>query len=175
MSGKYILDSKLGRFASPAMTATAVILTIVLILAFYQNINQNIFAGLVLLLITSFVVFAKNGICISANPRRYKSYISFLGIKFGKWQQLNGYIDIAILRKTVSNRAYSRANVSAETSRETYFDICLLSPNHRKKLIVASFKDKEIAFDVAHKMAVKLNMKYAEYNPIISEETKARR
>jgi hypothetical protein len=175
MSEKYILDSKLGRFASPAMTSAAVILTIVLILAFYQNLNQNIFAGLALLLITGFIVFSKNGICISANTKNYKSYISFLGIKFGKWQQLNGYTDIALLRKTVSIRAFSRANVSAETSLETYFEICLLSPNHRKKLIVARFKDDEIAFDAAHKMAEKLNMKYAEYNPIISDATKAKR
>lgn len=175
MKETYLSDSKLGRISSPATTAAAILLSIVLFLAFYQNLNEKIIAGLGILLITGFMVFAKSGICISADKNNYKSYISFLGIKFGKWQQLIGYTDIAILKKTVSNRAYSRANVSAETSREIVYDICLLSSDHRRKLVIARFRDKDIAFSNLHQLADKLEFKCSEYNPVISEATKARR
>lgn len=172
----YIYKAKFGQIASPVVSFMAAIFMFFSLIALLQERAWwEVVVFCSLLLIFSFLLFAITGILISNDNKNYKIYISYFGIKFGKWKPLKDYPDLAILKKIVSNRAHSRANVSAETARNTFYLICLLTPNHREKIVIAKLKSKEEALKEAPIIASKIGANYTDYNPAISRSTRLRR
>ena len=61
------------------------------------------------------------------------------------------------------------------TVSDTYFDICLLNSNHRKKELINRQKNLKIAQDTINRLSKELEMDIVKYNPIISSKSKSRK
>jgi len=121
-----------------------------------------------------FVLVSKNGMDLSTKENYYKEYVSFFGVKSGKWKTAYGLTDIAILTlnktHTIGNIAVPNIKISdAETG------VYLLTPSHRKRKLVSTCKSFEKADELAKKIAVEMNKNYTKFNPQISQQTRNRR
>lgn len=166
-----MIDNKLGKFFPPV---TVVIGYVFLAIGLLLIIGSP-FLGIGLALIGTFGAFAKAGVQINANERMFREYTDLFGLKTGKWQSMDGFTDLAVLKKRITTTAHSRTNQSATTSSDEYFDVCLLDKSHRRKQIINRFTEMDMAVHNAQELATKLNLNYGLYNPEISAATKARR
>ncbi len=138
-------------------------------------IDLNPIVGIGLVFMGCFISLTKTGIQINLAEQQYKEYVSYFGIKLGKWKSLSVYSDISILTKRrLSSSSKSIAKVSSN-STEVHYDVCLLDKNHRRKLIVHRLKSKAHALDEARSLAVLINVQLSKYNPTISSITKQRK
>lgn len=167
-----IIDNKLGKLFPPATIVGAYTFMVIgfysiVEILFYDidSIVKNILLGIFLIIVGSFIAFASKGILLDIENRKYKTYTNIFAYKQGEWKSLHDFQFITVLHKKLSSRAFSRSNRSAITSREFYYDICLLNSNHRKKLIIARYTDKEMAINKAKELSSDLNMNLASYNP----------
>ena len=139
------------------------------------NIPFYLVGGLLACLIGAFISLSWNGVQIDIEQRAYKSYTRIYGFKFGKWQSVDDYPHVSILKSTQSFTAHSRANIPGVTGRNTFYQVCLLDENHRKKLPLKNEKDQEAATATAKDLAMKLGLSFTKYAPIVSAKTQMRR
>lgn len=166
-----MIDNELGKFFPPA---TVVVGYIFLVVGLLLTLG-NPFIGIGLAAIGTFGAFAKNGIQIKPDEKVFREYTALFGVTIGKWQSIDGFTDIAVLKKRITTTAYSRANRPATTSAEDYLDVCLLDETHRKKQVISRWTSMNLATRNAKELAHKLNLNYGSYNPEISAATRARR
>jgi len=157
---------------------TAGIIGIFFFLGLLTMLNEGKIVGILFFSLTLipilYVLASKNGMYLSTKENYYKEYISFLGIKTGKWKTAYGLTDIAILTlnktHTIGNFAAPNIKISdAETG------VYLLTPSHRKRKLVSTCKSFKEADELAKKIADKMNKNYTNFNPQISQKTKMRR
>lgn len=165
------IDNIIGKVSPPATAFVGYILSAVsLFIAFL-----NPLLGIPVLAIGLYLGFGKNGVEIKSNEKSLREYSSLFGLKFGSWKSIENYPDIAVLRNNVVSSAHSITNRSATTDKNTFFEIYLLDKNHRVKQLVKRMDEFEQALDEAKKLAKKLNVDLKNYNPVISQATRARR
>jgi len=71
---------------------------------------------------------------------------------------------LVILTRNLGYKTYSRGQVEANTS-DKYFEIYLMSENHRLRTLISRFKNKEIAIKKANDLEVRLNFNLETYCP----------
>ena len=168
---KNVLHFKLGTTFPTAMVAAGyVVMGIGSILTFDFPIGC-----LMTLVISGFICFTTEGVIIDLAQRRFKGYTRIYGIIRGKWDNLDTYKNVTILKSRLVSRGYSRANVSMVTSDNTYYEIYLVNETHRKKVLLRRLKGQVQAMREMEDISKKLGMEYAPYSPQISEQTRARR
>ncbi len=136
--------------------------------------SYNPIFGVILISIGIFVSQSRNGIELNPEQKTYRIYTKFLGLKFGKWHSYEKYPHLSILKRSISTTVYSRAHVAVTTSRNIYYDIFLLSANHRVKLMIQRSFDRETAKKSARHLALQLGVDFVAFNPTISAQTQAR-
>lgn len=166
-----LIDNSFGKTFTPAMVVMGY-----LVIAFGAiGILANPIVGVIFIFVGVFFALSKNGIQIVSDRKVYRTYTNILGMKFGKWQSWEKYPYLSILKRSISTVAFSRANIATTTSENTYYDIFLLTANHRGKFMIQRSTDKETAKAAALDLASKLNVEYVTYSPTISAKTQARR
>jgi len=169
---KKIIDNKLERLFTPAMTVGGYILMALSVLAF---LDGGYIGGVLLILAGGFIAFATNGILIDPNTKRTKQYIGYLGLRIGKWKSMEQYCHITILRSRESTTAYSRSNRATTTRAEIFYDVTLLDKTHRQKLGVKRLKGEQPAIASAKELMNILGFDFVKYNPVVSEATRINR
>lgn len=164
------LDNNFGKVFPPAIVYGSYL---IFALGIYSTLFN--FFGLLFVLLGAFGAFARNGMLLNPEKDSYKSYTWFLGLKLGSWQSMEGYSDLSILKSKQSTKAYSRAMIETETSNEEFYDIYLLSKNHRKKLLIKRSSLYDQAKIEAELLAQALNRPLVPYQPQLSAATQARR
>ena len=102
-------------------------------------------------------------------------YSGLFGLRMGSWQSLEGFTDIAVLRKRITTTAFSRSTRSGTTSDDVVFDVCLMDSSHRSKQIVDRSSDEALSIQKAKHLAKTLGLNYGAYNPEISASTRAKK
>lgn len=166
-----MIDNSISNFFPPAVRTVGYVILIAGILL----ILANPIIGIAITLIGTFVSFAKKGVQIDIGSKRFRDYTGLFGLAYGRWESLEGFTDISVLRKRISTTAYSRSNRSASTSSGIYYDVCLLDKTHRTKRIINRLTNEEESIKNAKELSAILEVDYAAYNPQISAATKARR
>jgi hypothetical protein len=166
-----MINNEFGKFFPPAAVAIGYIFLLVGLL----STLGNPFIGMALAAIGSIGAFARVGVQIKPDERVFRAYTALFGIATGKWQSMDGFSDIAVLKKRISTTAYSRSDRAATTSAEDYLDVCLLDKSHRKKQVINRCTDMDTAIRNAQELAERLNLNYGAYNPDLSAATIARR
>ena len=166
-----MIDNRISKYFPPALRSIGYLfMGIGVAMAFGSPIT-----GIALALAGAAISFTVSGVQIDPDRGRIRDYTGLFMIKLGKWAPLDGYSDIAVLRKRIKTAAYSRANLSTTTSDEVAFDICLLDKTHRKKRVIERHLNADAAEERAKALARTLGSKYGQYNPEISAATRARR
>jgi hypothetical protein len=166
-----MIDNEIGKFFPPAATFAGYIFMVLGVLFMFTNPP----VGIVGALVGVFAGFARSGAQIDSKSRRFREYTGLFGIKVGKWEAMDGFASVSVVRNRVTTTAFSRANRSATTSDDLFYDVCLLDKTHRNKRVVQRLTDETISVDGATKLAEVLGLEYVPYNPEISEATRARR
>jgi hypothetical protein len=120
--------------------------------------------GTSIALIGLILLLAKTGDQVDVSLRKTRVYHSFFGLTFGKWKSIEGYVNIAVLRKNLSRTMYSRSGQST-TIGQTVFTATLLDKDHRKKLPVAYFSSASKAAEEVEKLAESLGIRYVKFAP----------
>lgn len=121
-----------------------------------------------------YVLVSKNGMDLSIKENYYKEFISFFGIKTGKWKTAYGLTDVAILtvNKTHTIGNFTTPNVKISDAETGVY---LLTPSHRKRKLISTCKSFEKADVLAKEIAQKMEKSYKKFNPQISQQTRNRR
>ncbi len=164
-----MLDYKLAKvFPKPTIYAGYILITLGSFYMLFQVL------AILMVAIGVFVSFSYNGIEIKPSEKSFRSYSRIFGLKFGKWEPLEQFKSLSILRREDAYRAYSYAMSSFESKSE-YFGIFLLSANHRKKMEVQKHGNKTDALAAAKKLSQDLQLDLVKYQPVISAKTQGRR
>lgn len=135
----------------------------------------NPIVGLIILIIGAFASFSTIGFEIDTEKIKAREYFNYLGLKLGDWEKLENFPDLAVLYSVQSSSAFSRAMIEMETSREKFYNVCLLNASHRKKLVVKKLKDRIEAERLANEIADLLGKRFTNFNPKISAKTQERK
>ncbi|PSG86573.1 hypothetical protein [Aurantibacter aestuarii] len=117
--------------------------------------------SLICIIIGMFLSTAKTGIIIDKVNNKFKICIFFIGFEIGYWKPLNRFRKISILTKNIGLKAYSKGQRST-TFTNKVFEIYMLTENHRERIILKRYKDKDkatvFAQDIAHQLQMELNV-----------------
>jgi hypothetical protein len=114
----------------------------------------------------AFFSLTRFGTELEPEKGRYREFNSFIGIRFGKWHQLNRYPYLSILRTELSSSAYSLSNRNSETGRESFFEVYLLSESHHHRILVKRFKEKAEAEKGALELSETLHKPLVDFRPV---------
>jgi hypothetical protein len=136
--------------------------------------SSPVFA-VILLILALFVFFSSENIIFKPQEKKYKRYTLFFGLfRKGEWKSYKAYTDIAILKTKSKLEFISMGNRSISEDSIIY-NVYILQPNHRIKILIYKNKDYEKAKIFTENINKKLDLRFTQYNPEISEQTKARR
>ncbi len=130
--------------------------------------------GIPLTLLFLYGATGSYGMQIQADKDRFREYQSLAGIRWGKWKSLKEYPDVAILTENKGYAVYSQSNRRTADTDLSY-GVYLLTPSHRVRVEVSTFKEKQEAKKFAEELAMVLLKKYTVYNPQVSQKTRSRR
>ena len=135
----------------------------------------NVWIGLIAIFLTISLWTLKVGIEFDLESRNYRYYKSFFGKRSGKWEDLNKFKAIIVLKKNMKGQMLSPKLVNELTYKHVVFDVNLTTASHRSKFSLKKYRSIDDAMDLAKRLSSKLKLPLESYNPIISENTKRRR
>lgn len=121
------------------------------------------------------VLTGRQGIEINQTTQRYREVTGALGIRLGKWLPYSQYTDISVLSVNLKSVTYNATNTSATATVEKKFNVCMLTEDHLKRVVLKQVEDFDMAAEEAKEIGESLGMKFAIYSPRVSEQTMARR
>ncbi len=128
--------------------------------------------------IVLFAIYAhtsKTGTDVSFENNYVREYSKSFWIKKGKWVPTGLLPDITILKMGKSigvNHIYSEK--TARTTK-TIYSVCVLSGNHRKRILIHETTSGKEAHKVAVFLSDKMDKNLTDFNPVISKATLAKR
>ncbi|MFK7901178.1 MAG: hypothetical protein AB8B61_10530 [Cyclobacteriaceae bacterium] len=146
-----------------------------LILLGFFYLVQIPLLGLIFLGLGGLFSFSKCGIILDRNNGTFMEYTSYFFIKKGKWYSLSTYPDAAILNLRYSQKANLGYFHSTNVKQETQQELVLLTHDHRRRILVKTFKKGENAQQFSKKLCESFKLNLTSYAPKISAKTAARR
>ena len=131
----------------------------ILLLVFHEMV-----VSLPLILVGIIFAFSWRGIAFNSSNKTFKIFVSFLGIRFGKWQSLEGFPYLSILFKNTGFALHGRSQQKVTLTNRVY-EISLMNESHRTRFVVKKFKTDEEAKVEAKKIATNLALKLVIYSP----------
>jgi hypothetical protein len=126
------------------------------------------------LLLGIFTSFRFNGIQIDPKKRLYRSYSNIFGMKFGRWESLDDYRKLSVLRRENVYRAYSYS-MSTMEERTTYYGIFLVNESQHKKVEIQRHGNMKDATKSAQGLSSKLSLELVQYKPKVSSRNTTKR
>lgn len=126
------------------------------------------------LMVSGVVSFSSAGVLIDFERHRVRQYTSFFMIRSGKWRSLSDIPYVTVVFAEETSSIASQSNRTTEI-KKVYFSVYLLNQTHRFKILAKHTTKKEEAVKFAEFLAEKLNIEFTVYNPVLSEQTRARR
>lgn len=168
---KTISINKFGKSFAPATVVAGYVFIVIGIATLFSSY----IAGIILMIIGIIIAFSYFGVMLNSNTKEYKEYNSICGIRIGSWKSYDGFPQMSVLRNKVVTNAFSRSNRSANTSSDIVYDICLLSSNHRQKVVIQKAKDETKSIQEANELAKILGVELSTYKPVLSAKTQTMR
>jgi hypothetical protein len=139
----------------------------------------GIFFGVFLLLAAIFALTSKHGVQISLSNNYIREYSSVFGIKSGKWKSTLGLTDITVIKlgKKIRMGNFLPAVVATPVGSieidASVNEVYLLTADHRKRILVKVCKSAKEGFEFAKEISSRMGKNLVNFNPKISEATKA--
>ncbi len=168
MSEKQIVNINSGKLFPRAFQNLAYVGILFAIYSF----TENVYTGLIVLIVSSFIAFITVGKQLDLINRKYYTYLLFPFFKLSKARSYKDFPFITIIKRRLSKTTFGGKTMNSITLTDNYFDICLLSENHLKKIALERFKDKVKALNKISFLANKLAVEITEFKPSISKVSK---
>ncbi|MEL6675527.1 MAG: hypothetical protein AAFR61_25190 [Bacteroidota bacterium] len=119
-------------------------------------------------------LFAFNGIKIDTQNRRFKTYVSYLGIRMGRWESLDQYPDMVVLRRKQKAKGAQSMLIGdpqdmdhSEALATITYEVQLASRNHINRIGIYSESSahKEKVYAKAREIAQKSGIELVRFNP----------
>ncbi|NNC82293.1 MAG: hypothetical protein HKN79_01845 [Flavobacteriales bacterium] len=136
-------------------------------------ISEVFYVGPIFILAGAYLFFAKSGVQVRPKEKQYREYSHFI-FRSGRWRSYADYSDMALLRGREGFRAYSRGMVELSDS-EGVWDLYLLKPGHRSKLILKRCRTMEEGQKAGEELAEELGVRWTVFSPMVSKKTRMRR
>jgi len=158
--------------------ATRLVAGVLLILGLLATLSGRggYIIGPIISLAALFALTSKFGTEISLANNYIREYAVVFGIKGGKWQSTLLLPDLCVIKigKTRSVASARTGGIGAEVDASEN-EVYLFSANHRKRVLIKTCKSKKQAIDFASELAQKMHKNFVDFNPKISDQSKARR
>lgn len=158
-----MINNIIGRPVSPTGVLIGYLLLIAsVVLVFLFGFFPSAFLMIVSMVMISLV----EGVQVDSSNKKFRSYFSFLGIKKGKWQELDKFPFLSVLRTNKQqNLGLGFAPVAGISLKFVKYEICLLSETHYDRLLLKAVDQKEEALRIVEEYSLKLNKPVVEYHP----------
>lgn len=120
--------------------------------------------GLGLAALGGYIAFTKTGLEIDLDKNQFREYTRYYGIISGEWKDLKDYPFVSLLRNRYTQSTFSRSNRETSISEHVY-EVFILSKNHRSKIFVKQFSDKEVAKQELNKFIESTGLEWVKYHP----------
>ncbi|TNE28477.1 MAG: hypothetical protein EP346_09065 [Bacteroidetes bacterium] len=150
--------------------------------------GMRIFAGLIAFILLPFIpfslpfiligilmLFAKDVSEVDTEAFTFRTANSIMGLKLGKWEPLDDFGDITIMKRKKGKASVSHQTMQSNILVNNTYEVVLLNSNHRKKKVVYSGLNEAFAINLRNKIADALHLNKVAYNPQLSSKTLARR
>ncbi len=128
------------------------------------------------LMVISFMpLFHYQGVEINPKNSTYRNYVSFVGIRSGKWKSLSPFKAVVMITTKGKKRAHHMTSERNANTTGLIHKVYLADQSHRKRLLILRTEDEEKGKQAIAALKSKLNLPYETYNPTFSEKTMKRR
>lgn len=125
-----------------------------------------VFLGSALLFVGTFLLTSSSGIQIDYANKRFREYHAYLGIKAGKWDDLDKYPYLSILLANKSTKSSDITTLNSVVQTDVAYGVYLLNKSHRKKILIKRCKEGSIkAKEEAEKFSEKMSKDLVKYSP----------
>jgi hypothetical protein len=164
-----MLNFKLAKtFPKPTIYAGYILILLGLLFFISQPLSLGIS------MVGIFTSFSYNGIQIDSKKRLYRSYSNIYGMKFGRWESLDSYRNLSVLRREDVYRAFSYS-MSTMEERSVYYGIFLVNESQNKKVEIQRHGNMKDATNSAQRLSSKLSLELVQYKPKISSRSATKR
>lgn len=161
MSLEPITDNNHGKsFPKPMRFMGCILIPVGIFFTFLTPI-----VGVIILLLTGFVCFSSTGTKIDFGKKKFMVYNRFFGIKFGKWNSLEGYPYVVIRSESTGYFANSSYFNSMKNVEEVTF-IYLADEQHQPKVRLRQVIDTEKGENELEEYAEALNLRMIKYRKV---------
>lgn len=109
------------------------------------------------------MMFDAHGLIIDKEKQRFKTYISFLGFKFGEWLPLRKFTFVATTKRKGAQKMNS-ARTMGNSSTVTFPLYCVyLCVDKNRKILVLKSKKKQEAMNLSKGVSEYLNIDWINY------------
>lgn len=166
-----ILTHSFGKSFPPSLAFSGYVFIVVGITAAFSHV----YIAILFIVMGIFIAFTKSGIQINLKENTYRDYNSFFGLFQGKWKTLEPYSYITLMQNHEESATLSRSNRRAVTGATTYYDICLLSANHRERLTIKRITERDKASGEIKILSQQLNLPMTKYMACVNTKYNKKR
>ena len=170
----HILHYRLGKEAPLGFTLFGVLVVIIGIGFFLNGLPAEFYAintwaeviGILVSLIGLTFVLSYSGVMLDPKTRKIKVYTSILFLKAGRWESLDEFKDVIVLRKKRVFGFGTHGDHGATThTSQVDFEVYFADKNHFDKVLICRRRDKEKAYQEAREIADEMNCEFVSFNP----------
>ncbi|MEL6675526.1 MAG: hypothetical protein AAFR61_25185 [Bacteroidota bacterium] len=113
------------------------------------------------------ILVSYKGVLINTQTRSFKTYLSFLGIKWGRWNAMDHYPDMVVLRRKKAYGGPTEHTGTDLTTSEIFYEVQLASMNHLRRVTLyqESAKNRDMVYEKARSIAEQAGIELVKFNP----------
>lgn len=121
--------------------------------------------GGIILAIGLVLAFWKMGVQIDPVKKQIRRYDGFLGIRIGKWESLDKYPYLSVLRKKKRHTMMEELTIAELEYDSVEFEVYLLSRNHLRRIMVYTNQVHKKSLEKVRDLSTELDLPFVKYNP----------
>lgn len=124
--------------------------------------------GLFMLTLGGLLVTTKHGIEIDCENQFIRDYVSYYGLRRGKWKSYSGYTDLALL--SGSGKRKNKLQPYVKGSRAKNVSLYILTEDHSEKKLIYRFKRNDKPLEEVSDLAKRMRLIFTSYSPVQTED-----
>lgn len=121
-----------------------------------------ILVGLIILTCALYAITTKSGVIIDREKKLLREYVSYYGIKGGKWVSLQKFPHLVILRAQKNPPLFHKGKAP---EREDVYKLYLMNKSHYTRVPLKTFDSQEEAMELAAQLSRELGLEVRKFNP----------
>ncbi len=130
--------------------------------------------GLFVLVIGCIATYQWQGVDVDLVGRRFRFYRNFMGIKSGKWVELEKFPYVSIIKRQTSQRVYGMLATSYDHEKK-FYSVILMDEQHRTKYVLKNVEGNDQVLVEAEQISKDIGRELVKFNPPVSASRMSKR